>query len=79
MRLLAGSSRLVGDVEAGLAQAVDPRLEPAPQRFGTERGTSRQYGIGTKVQFDLHQLFERNLGFYRNGRLARRKCLRRRD
>ena len=41
-RALSVSCRqLVGDVQAGLAEALDPRLVQGPQRFGVERGTSR--------------------------------------
>ena len=71
---LVGSSRPVGDVEASLAQTIDPRLEQRPQRFWIERRTSRQQGIRAKVRFDFQQLGERNIRLFTPVKKRQRRC-----
>ncbi len=58
MFYLVGSSRLVGDVETGLAQTIEQRLKLWPQRFWIEGGMSSKHGIRAKVRFNFQQLVE---------------------
>ena len=66
--------RLVGDVQAGFAEAVDPRLKQRLRRFGVERGKSRQCGIRRKVWFSFQQLVERDLGLFKPIKMRQRRC-----